>query len=289
MTIVETAEGDLGRTTPQLTQRIAAGSGAGDVVAIEEGQVVNFLQNPVQLREPAGASAPRTSATSGWSGSSSRRRPPTASTRSGSAPTWVAWPCATAAICSSRPGCPTDREEVGALWADVGRRTSTSARSSRSGIGDDGRALRRLRDQHLQLGAHAEAGADPGYTYFDTRTTSSSSTPTRPSAQAWDMAVAMDAAGLSAELQSFSTEWNAGFKNGNVRHDRLPGLDDRLHRGAVRRRERGQLGHRHGARRQRQLGRLVPRRPDLEREPGPRDRTGRVPDQRRRPAGGLRG
>jgi cellobiose transport system substrate-binding protein len=35
--IVETAEGDLGQYNTQLTQRIAAGSGAGDVVAIEEG------------------------------------------------------------------------------------------------------------------------------------------------------------------------------------------------------------------------------------------------------------
>src|SRR4051794_30648338 len=44
--IVETAEGDLGKYTQQLTQRIAAGSGAGDVVAIEEGTIVNFLQAP---------------------------------------------------------------------------------------------------------------------------------------------------------------------------------------------------------------------------------------------------
>ena len=34
VSIVETAEGDLGQYNTQLTQRIAAGSGAGDVVAI---------------------------------------------------------------------------------------------------------------------------------------------------------------------------------------------------------------------------------------------------------------
>ena len=45
VTVVETAEGDLGKYNTQLIQRIAAGSGAGDVVAIEEGQVVNFLQS----------------------------------------------------------------------------------------------------------------------------------------------------------------------------------------------------------------------------------------------------
>src|SRR5262245_12327336 len=43
--IVESAEGDLGQYNTQLTQKIAAGSGAGDVVAIEEGQIVNFLQS----------------------------------------------------------------------------------------------------------------------------------------------------------------------------------------------------------------------------------------------------
>src|SRR5689334_1680766 len=45
VTVVETAEGDLGKYNTQLIQRIAAGTGAGDVVAIEEGQVVNFLQS----------------------------------------------------------------------------------------------------------------------------------------------------------------------------------------------------------------------------------------------------
>ncbi|MEO6413335.1 MAG: carbohydrate ABC transporter substrate-binding protein, partial [Pedococcus sp.] len=45
VTVVETAEGDLGKYNTQLIQRMAAGSGAGDVVAIEEGQVVNFLQS----------------------------------------------------------------------------------------------------------------------------------------------------------------------------------------------------------------------------------------------------
>src|ERR1044072_4877359 len=43
--IVETSEGDLGQYNTVLTQKIAAGSGAGDVVAIEEGQAVNFLQS----------------------------------------------------------------------------------------------------------------------------------------------------------------------------------------------------------------------------------------------------
>ena len=58
------------------------------------------------------------------------------------------------------------------------------------------------------------AGADPGYTYFDEdeELVFDSNPAVR---EAWDTAVAMDAAGLSAELRSFSTEWNAGFKNGN--------------------------------------------------------------------------
>ena len=43
--IVETSEGDLGAYNTALTQKIAAGAAPGDVVAIEEGQVVNFLQS----------------------------------------------------------------------------------------------------------------------------------------------------------------------------------------------------------------------------------------------------
>ena len=42
--IVEQAEGDISKYTNALTQHIAAGRGAGDVVAIEEGSVVQFLQ-----------------------------------------------------------------------------------------------------------------------------------------------------------------------------------------------------------------------------------------------------
>jgi cellobiose transport system substrate-binding protein len=42
--IVETAEGDLGKYNTKLSQQIAANASAGDVVAIEEGQTVNFLQ-----------------------------------------------------------------------------------------------------------------------------------------------------------------------------------------------------------------------------------------------------
>jgi len=33
--------------------------------------------------------------------------------------------------------------------------------------------------------------------------------------EAWDTALAMSDAGISAKLKSFSNEWNAGFKNGN--------------------------------------------------------------------------
>ena len=49
--------GDLAEYTPQLTQKLAAGSGAGDVVAIEEGVMVQFKAKRRQLRQPAATTA----------------------------------------------------------------------------------------------------------------------------------------------------------------------------------------------------------------------------------------
>ena len=104
VTIVETAEGDLGQYNTQLTQKIAAGGGAGDVVAIEEGQVVNFLQSAdkfVNFQDHG--SNDKKDQWLDWKYSQATTSDGT--TRSASAPTSAAWRCATAGTCSRRPAC----------------------------------------------------------------------------------------------------------------------------------------------------------------------------------------
>jgi cellobiose transport system substrate-binding protein len=212
VTIVETAEGDLGQYNTQLTQRIAAGSGAGDVVAIEEGQVVNFLQNPdnfVNLQD-FGAADQRDQ----WLDWKFDQ----ATTGDGEYTIGLGTDVGGLAMCYrpdlfEQAGLPTDREEVGALWAtwddyiDVGEQFQ-------EGIGDDAVHFVDSATNTYNSVLMQSAGADPGYSYFDEddELVFDSNPAVR---EAWDTAVAMDAAGLSAELRSFSTEWNAGFKNGN--------------------------------------------------------------------------
>ena len=55
---------------------------------------------------------------------------------------------------------------------------------------------------------------------------------TNPAVQtAWDYVGQDDRGRPVGAAAAFSDEWNAGFKNGIVRRDRLPRLDDRLHQG----------------------------------------------------------
>ncbi len=206
VTITETAEGDLGTYNEQLIQRIAAGSGAGDVVAIEEGQVVNFLQSPDKFVDLQEALDPDPSQWLPW-------KYEQATTADGSATIGLGTDVGGMAMCYRRDlfeqaGLPTDREEVAKLWPtwddfiDVGGQFQ-------QGIGDD--------DVHFVDSATNTYNSilmqTASETYFDHD--ESLVIDDNPAVRdAWDQALALDEAGLSARLQSFTDEWNAGFKNG---------------------------------------------------------------------------
>ena len=205
VTIVETAEGDLGRYNEQLIQRIAAGGGAGDVVAIEEGQVVNFLQSPEKFVNLQ-ALDPDPSQWLPWKFEQ-------ATTADGSYTIGLGTDVGGMAMCYRRDlfeqaGLPTDRDEVSKLWPtwddfiDVGKRFQ-------AGVGDE--------DVHFIDASTNTFNSilmqTASETYFDhDENLIIDSNPAVKAA--WDQALAMDEAGLSAKLQSFSDEWNAGFKNG---------------------------------------------------------------------------
>jgi cellobiose transport system substrate-binding protein len=209
VTIVETAEGDLGQYNTQLTQRIAAGSGAGDVVAIEEGQVVNFLQNPDNFVNFQDQDVDR--------GQWLDWKFDQATTAEGDYTIGLGTDVGGLAMCYrtdlfEQAGLPTDREEVGALWQTWDDYLALG-QQFQQGIGNPDvhfvdSATNTYNSVLMQL-----AGEGPGYTYFeDSGELVFDSNPAVR--EAWDTAVAMDAAGLSAELKSFSNEWNAGFKSG---------------------------------------------------------------------------
>ena len=207
VTIVETAEGDLGQYNTQLIQKIAAGSGAGDVVAIEEGQVVNFLQSAdkfVNFQDHG--SNDKKDQWLDWKYAQ-------ATTSDGGDTIGLGTDVGGLAMCYRRDlfekaGLPTDREEVGALWPTWEDYIATGQKFQ-DGISSDkvhfvDSATNTYNSILMQTADH---------TYFDTD--DNLVIETNPAVKdAWDTSLAMVDAGLSSKLKSFSNEWNAGFKNG---------------------------------------------------------------------------
>ena len=208
VTVVETAEGDLGKYNTQLIQRIAAGAGAGDVVAIEEGQVVNFLQSAdkfVNLRD---------------FGSDSLKdnwlpwKYANATTADGKRTIGLGTDVGGLAMCYradlfKKAGLPTDRTEVAALWPTwdayiaTGQRYEQGIKDAKSHFVDS--ATNTYNSILMQSGDH---------TYFDRA--NNLVVESNPAVKtAWDESLKMVDAGLSAKLKAFSPEWNAGFKNGS--------------------------------------------------------------------------
>jgi cellobiose transport system substrate-binding protein len=210
ITIVESAEGDLGKYTTALTQHIAAGSGAGDVVAIEEGGIVDFLQAPdkfVNFQEH---------------GSNEIKD------------NWLPWKYAQGTTADGKDtiglgsdvgglamcyrtdlfkaaGLPTDRDAVSALWPtwqgylDAGTKFKNGTKGKAKFLDSATNTYNSI----LMQGA----GASPGYTYFDRQ--NNFVMDSNPAVKAaWDTTNTLLTAGLSANLKSFTNEWNAGFKSG---------------------------------------------------------------------------
>ena len=210
VTIVETAEGDLGAYNTQLTQRIAGGSGAGDVVAIEEGQVIGFLQNPDNFVNLQEAADPDPEQWLQWKWDQ-------ATTAEGDYTIGLGTDVGGLAMCYrtdlfEEAGLPTDREEVSALWETWDDYIQVGE-DFQEGIGRDDVNFVDSATNTYNSVLMQTAGADAGYTYFDEE--DQLVIDDNPAVrEAWDTAVRMDEAGLSAELRSFSQEWNAGFKSG---------------------------------------------------------------------------
>ena len=210
VTIVESAEGDLGKYTTALTQHIAAGSGAGDVVAIEEGAIVNFLQAPdkfVNFQEHG---------SNDMKGNWLDWKYSQATTADGKATIGLGTDVGGLAMCYrtdlfKAAGLPTDRDQVSALWPTWQQYLETGKKFK---AGTKGKA------KFLDSGTNTYnsilmqvAGTDPGYTYFDkSNTLVFDSNPSVKSA--WDTTNQLLSAGLSANLKSFTPEWNSAFKSG---------------------------------------------------------------------------
>ncbi len=207
--IVETAEGDLGAYNAQLTQKIAAGSGAGDLVAIEEGQVVNFLQSADKFVnfQDHGSNDQKDQ----WLEWKYQQ----ATTSDGASTIGLGTDVGGLAMCYRKDlfeqaGLPTDREEVSALWPTWDDYIATGEQFQ-EGIGDD-----KIHFTDAATNMYNSILMQSGdYTYFDTD--DNLVIDSNPAVKdAWDQTVDMVDAGISAKLQSFSTNsrsaLTAGFR-----------------------------------------------------------------------------
>jgi cellobiose transport system substrate-binding protein len=210
ITIVESTEGDLGKYTTALTQHIAAGRGAGDVVAIEEGAISKFLKAPdkfVNFQEH-GANEMK----GNWLDWKFNQ----ATTPDGKTTIGLGTDVGGLAMCYRKDlfkaaGLPTERDKVSALWSTWDDYLATGEKFKAKAPGKTkfmDSATNTYNSILMQV-----AGADPGYTYIDkSNNVVFDSNPAVKSA--WQTTNKLLSAGLSANLRSFTPPWNAGFKNG---------------------------------------------------------------------------
>jgi len=194
--------------TTRLTQWIAAGSGAGDVVALEEGTIVQFKAqagNFVNLSDYGADSLESNFLPWKWK---------QGQTADGKQLIGLGTDVGSMAICYrkdlfEKAGLPTDREQVGALWPtwdkfiEAGKQYAATEKATK--FVDS--ATNFYNVVLMQV-----AGANSGYTYFDTDNNLVLDK-NKDIKDAWDLTINMINADLSANLRSFSDQWNAGFKN----------------------------------------------------------------------------
>ncbi|TDD23608.1 extracellular solute-binding protein [Kribbella turkmenica] len=191
--------------TPKLQQWLTAGSGAGDVVALEEGILVKLMAKPdqfVNLLDHDAAAVRNNFLEWKWK---------QALTADGRKLVGLGTDVGAQGMCYrtdlfAKAGLPTDRAQVGALWPSWDDYLATGKRFAAAGTGasffDTAGGI--YQNILMQQG---------DTTYFDRE--NNLIVDSNPGVRsAWDRTVAMIGAGLSGKLQMWGPAWNAGFKKG---------------------------------------------------------------------------
>jgi ABC-type glycerol-3-phosphate transport system substrate-binding protein len=197
--------GKLGDYTPKLQQWMATGKGAGDVVALEEGILIKFMEKPGQfanLLDHGAASLEPNFLEWKWK---------QALTPDGGKLVGLGTDVGAQGKCYrtdlfAKAGLPTDRDKVGALWPTWDDYVATGKKFTAANTGahffDSAGSL--YQNILMQQGDH---------TYYDT--SNKLVIDTNPGVKtAWDETIGMIQAGLSANIEQWSPQWNAGFKKG---------------------------------------------------------------------------
>ncbi|MEV7226238.1 MULTISPECIES: extracellular solute-binding protein [Polymorphospora] len=197
----------LGDYNTRLTQQITAGAGAGDVVAIEEGTIVQFYAQADKFVNLADHGA------NDLKGNFLPWKWEQGSTPDGKV-LGLGTDVGSMAICYrtdlfQAAGLPTDREEVAKLWPTWDEFIATGTKFAAA---DKKNKFVDAATNFFNVVLSQVAGAGTGYTYYDksNNLVLESNPDVRTS---FNLTTKMIQAGLSNNLQSFSNEWNAGFKN----------------------------------------------------------------------------
>lgn len=205
ITVKEENIAKLGDYIPKLQQWMAAGSGAGDVVAIEEGIIAQYMAKPDQfanLLDFGAGDLEKNFLEWKWK----QARTPDGKKLVGLGTDVGAQGMCYRTDLFAKAGLPTDRDQVGALWPtwdaylDTGKKFM-AANTGAHFFDTSGSVYLNLL---IQQGDH---------TYYDT--SNKLVIDSNPGVKsAWDKTIDMVSAGLSANIAQFSPQWNAGFKNG---------------------------------------------------------------------------
>lgn len=196
----------LGDYNTRLTQWIGSNQGAGDVVALEEGTIVQFKAqsaNFVNLLDHGAAELQGNFLPWKWE---------QALTSDGKL-LGLGTDVGGMAMCYrtdlfKAAGLPTERDKVSELWPTWDKFVETGQRY----VAKDKKAkFVDAATNMFNTVLMQTAGANSGYTYFDKsdKFVLGSNPDVRA---AWDTTVKMIDSGLSAGLQSFSDQWTTGFK-----------------------------------------------------------------------------
>ncbi|MGN9914343.1 ABC transporter substrate-binding protein [Phytohabitans sp. LJ34] len=193
----------LNEFTPKVVRALATGKGAADVIMLEEGILNQFKLNPANWVDLAPLVGDVSKDYLSWKYELGKAP----DGRLMGLPTDVG----SLGICYrtdlfKAAGLPTDREQVGALWPTWDKFIETGKTyKSKTGKGFVDSATMAVNAVMFQ-----QKGADLFYDKENNIIADKS-----PAVKsAWDQAIALADAGITAKITTWAPEWNAGFKQG---------------------------------------------------------------------------
>ena len=210
ITIKERGKGVvLGDYNTKLTGYMTNGRGAGDIVSLEEGTILQFKARASQFVNLYDYGAgPLENNFLPWKWKQGL-------TADGKQLIGLGTDIGSMAICYrkdlfEKAKLPTDRTAVGELWSDWPKFVQTG-KNFNNGIKNSNIKFLDTSTNFFGIVLMQLAGGNTGYTYFDTN--NKLVIDSNPDIKAaWQLTVEMINAGLSANLVSFSDTWNAGFR-----------------------------------------------------------------------------